>query len=268
MVVKMNDAAWLAHFSACEWQRKYYMMLYVCHSVCEHDVAVTEITLLLLLFAGTIFCEFLRFGKIRKIKYLQKFLPTYQVLRCTRLQSQTLVTNSGMGCHISTCFAILFIVSAFSFFSCCTVMSWRKWSLMTVMATWDSRVKLALNDNGCRLHDGACYFRVKLSENYIAAILVQRLPNLRQWILKLNFVSSQNWARRNEIAKINTRKIVTIPKSQNFVLTNNSMNNKVNDLTAGVSVYPLVLFKFIFLAAVNAWHFTMARTSSMEIIGT
>ena len=35
-------------------------------------------TLLLLLFAGTVFCEFLRFGKIRKIKYPQKFLPTYQ----------------------------------------------------------------------------------------------------------------------------------------------------------------------------------------------
>ena len=35
-------------------------------------------TLLLLLFAGTIFCEFLRFGKNRKIKYPQKFLPTHQ----------------------------------------------------------------------------------------------------------------------------------------------------------------------------------------------
>ena len=37
-----------------------------------------QFTLLLLLFAGTIFCEFLRFGKNRKIKYPQKFLPTYQ----------------------------------------------------------------------------------------------------------------------------------------------------------------------------------------------
>ena len=35
-------------------------------------------TLLLLLFAGTIFCEFLRFGKNRKNKYPQKFLPTHQ----------------------------------------------------------------------------------------------------------------------------------------------------------------------------------------------
>ena len=38
--------------------------------------------LLLLLFAGTIFCEFLRFGKNRKIKYPQKFLPTYQAPWC------------------------------------------------------------------------------------------------------------------------------------------------------------------------------------------
>ena len=34
-------------------------------------------TLLLLLFAGTIFCEFLRFGKNCKIKYPQNFLPTH-----------------------------------------------------------------------------------------------------------------------------------------------------------------------------------------------
>ena len=40
--------------------------------------SANESTLLLLLFAGTIFCEFLRFGKNRKIKYSQKFLPTYQ----------------------------------------------------------------------------------------------------------------------------------------------------------------------------------------------
>ena len=40
------------------------------------------ITLLLLLFAGTIVCEFLRFGKNRKIKYPQKFLPAYQAPWC------------------------------------------------------------------------------------------------------------------------------------------------------------------------------------------
>ena len=38
---------------------------------------------------------------------------------------------------------------------------------------------------------------------------------------------SQNIARLHEIAKITTRKISAIPKSQNFVLANNS-NKKVN----------------------------------------
>ena len=51
-----------------------------------------------------------------------------------------------------------------------------------------------------------------------------------QWISKLSFyfrfAKSQNLARLNEIAKISTRKIIAIPKSQNFVLANNS-NNKV-----------------------------------------
>ena len=50
----------------------------------ERALSVNEIlyTLLLLLFAGTIFCEFLRFGKNRKIKYPQKILPTYQAPWC------------------------------------------------------------------------------------------------------------------------------------------------------------------------------------------
>ena len=43
-------------------------------------------------------------------------------------------------------------------------------------------------------------------------------------------VKSQNLAWPREIAKINTRKIVGIPKSQNFVLANNS-NNKVDHKT-------------------------------------
>ena len=38
---------------------------------------------------------------------------------------------------------------------------------------------------------------------------------------------SQNLARLHEIAKISTRKIIPLPKLQNFVLANNS-NNKVN----------------------------------------
>ena len=44
--------------------------------------AALSITLLLLLFAGSIFCEFLRFGKNCKIKYPQKCLPTYQAPWC------------------------------------------------------------------------------------------------------------------------------------------------------------------------------------------
>ena len=64
-------------------------------------------TLLLLLFAGTIFCEFLRFGKNRKIKYPQKFLPTYQAI-WSGVHVST-ITNCVMPNHS------LLIVSAFSF---------------------------------------------------------------------------------------------------------------------------------------------------------
>ena len=140
------------------------------------------------------------------------------------------VTRVQEQCHWGQWDRISVLPGFFSFFpSCCTVMSWRKWRLMTVMAAWGSWVKLVLTDNGCRLHDAACFFRVNLSKNYIAAIVVWILPNLqRQWILKLSFVNLQNWARRHEIAKINTHKNVTIPKSQNFVLANNS-NNKVTN---------------------------------------
>ena len=57
----------------------------------------------------------------------------------------------------------------------------------------------------------------------VAATLVWRLPKLqRRLILKLGLVISQ----KHEIAKINTRKIVTIAKSQNFVLANNSNNHE------------------------------------------
>ena len=54
--------------------------------------------------------------------------------------------------------------------------------------------------------------------------------HVSQWISRLSYSigcpKSQSLARLREIAKINTRKIVAIPKSQNFVLANNS-NNKV-----------------------------------------
>ena len=75
---------------------------------------------------------------------------------------------------------------------------------------------------------------VNLHKGYIAASSVYRtLPHLlSKWVSKLSFylgcAKSQNLARLREIAKINTRKIIGIPKSQNFVLANNS-NIKVQD---------------------------------------
>ena len=69
---------------------------------------------------------------------------------------------------------------------------------------------------------------VNLHKGYIAASSVYRtLPHLlSKWVSKLSFylgcAKSQNLARLREIAKINTRKIIGIPKSQNFVLANNS----------------------------------------------
>ena len=58
--------------------------------------------------------------------------------------------------------------------------------------------------------------------------------HVSQWISRLSYSigcpKSQSLARLREIAKINTRKIVAILKSQNFVLANNS-NNKVSSST-------------------------------------
>ena len=52
----------------------------------------------------------------------------------------------------------------------------------------------------------------------------------QSWAFYLWLRESQNLARLREIAKFSTRKIVGIPKSQNFVLANNS-NNKVDHKT-------------------------------------
>ena len=83
-------------------------------------------------------------------------------------------------------------------------------------------------------------FHVNLHEDYIAASSVLALPHLlSKWILKLSSyfgcAKSQNLARLRETAKINTRKIIGTPKSQNFVLANNS-NIKVASPTAQVLV--------------------------------
>ena len=79
-------------------------------------------------------------------------------------------------------------------------------------------------ENGCTLHHVACF---KSIYTKTACTSVQTVS---QWVSKLSFTfdcaKSQNLARLREIAKVNTRKIVGIPKSQNFVLANNS-NNKV-----------------------------------------
>ena len=58
--------------------------------------------LFVLLFAGTIFCEFLRFGKNRKNKYPQKILPTHLTLWCMYNHKLRDV------CHFGTCIIILF----------------------------------------------------------------------------------------------------------------------------------------------------------------
>ena len=62
---------------------------------------ILSTTLLLLLFAGTIFCEFLRFGKNRKNKYPQKLLPTYLALWYMYYHKLRDV------CHFGTCIIIL-----------------------------------------------------------------------------------------------------------------------------------------------------------------
>ena len=85
------------------------MLLTLCklrHNFSQEDLAMRfgvnqSTTLLLLLFAGTIFCEFLRFGKNRKIKYPQKFLPTYQAPWCT-------ITNCVMIFHFGSGIIFLF----------------------------------------------------------------------------------------------------------------------------------------------------------------
>ena len=51
-------------------------------------------------------------------------------------------------------------------------------------------------------------------------------PYLNLYLSISGFAKSRNLARLREIAKINTHKIVGIPKSQNFVPANNS-NNKI-----------------------------------------
>ena len=126
-------------------------------------------------------CYILPIFAIWKNSHPQKFLqtyqgwPTYQVFRCTCIA----ITNSGMGCHISTCFTILFIVSAFSFLSSRFPLHGNELKKVTsdgdygrlrsMSETCSYRQRLPL-----RLHDAACYMYSKFNENYtaVAATLV------------------------------------------------------------------------------------------------
>ena len=74
------------------------------------DAWYKSLTLLLLLFAGTIFCEFLRFGKNRKIKYPQKFLPTHHHCGVCTITNCVMLATFGTHANHS-----LLIFSAFSF---------------------------------------------------------------------------------------------------------------------------------------------------------
>ena len=202
---------------------------------------LSRITLLLLLFAVTIFCEFLRFGKNRKIKYPQKFLPTYQAPWC--IQSQT-----------AWWFFILDHAWSFSFVRFCLFFSSFRCHhdlekvtfLMISMIVRVSRVNFELCSQiylttgvryRCTMWNAATRGQRCI---YIATAFVLTQPHLlkptdfKVELFTFGCAKSQNLARLHEIAKISTRKIIPLPKSQNFVLANNS-NNKVY-LRVGIGV--------------------------------
>ena len=201
--------------------------------VTMHDVVLR--TLLLLLFAGIIFCEFLRFGKNRKIKYPQKFLPTYQApwfIYNHKLRDDYpfwIMHNLS-----------LLIVSAFSFLPSGAITSSKKWRLMLSMIVGVSRVNFVLrftgpSNDGCTVHHvECCYMKTTMylllhvldCNNFSLDTPTLLSQSSQSWAFTFGCAKSQNLARFHEIAKISTRKIVTFPKSQNFVLANNS-NNKV-----------------------------------------
>ena len=173
-------AAWWAFRARCNsrlvqhfivLRRRTCRLLMVLHFIVLRRRTCTDGTaLLLLLFAGTIFCEFLRFGKIRKNKYPQKFLPTHLALWC--------IYNHKLRdvCHFGTCIIILFwsFLPFFTSFPC---------HLELAKVTFDdifhgsftSKRKLC----SYRITGARCtMFHVNLHEKYIAASSVLALPHL------------------------------------------------------------------------------------------
>ena len=140
----------------------------------------------------------------------------------------------------------LLSVSAFSFFPSRAVTSSRKWRLMTSMIVAVSRAKLKLcsyrimpwvhaapcgmvHVNSRRLHEHVTYYCITSQQLQSSHCdIYYKASRFQSWAfyVYLWLRESQNLARLREIAKFSTRNIVGIPKSQNFVLANNS-NNKV-----------------------------------------
>ena len=97
-------------------------------------------TLMLLSFAGTIFCEFLRFGINRKINYPQKFLPMLYIRHSGVYTIKNYVMFSIWEHALSISFDRFF--SAISFLPSRAITSSRKWRLMISMIVGVARAKL------------------------------------------------------------------------------------------------------------------------------
>ena len=151
----------------------------------ETKGAPAETTLLLLLFAGTMVCEFLRIGKNRKNKYPQIFLPTHLALWC--------MCNHKLGdvCHFGTCIIILFwsFLPFFTSLPCHHELAKVTFDDIDRGSFTSKRKLCSYRITGARCtiwHFSQIYTRVEY-EDYIAANSVQALPHLlSKWILKLS----------------------------------------------------------------------------------
>ena len=125
-----------------------------------------SITLLLLLFAGTIFCEFLRFGKIAKLSTRKNFYR--HIITVVYAQSQTVWCWPLFGAHANHSFLIF---SGFSFLPSRAITSLGKWHfLMSIVGV--SRANLRLKLCSWRITGGRCtiwHVSCKSTQYYIAA---------------------------------------------------------------------------------------------------